>query len=134
MWFARAPPSPSDISIKMLPAVPVDEIGLKTGTDPSRIYLHSKNEKTLVLSTASKLFHGACSRPLELIAHQYCLVRVGRDNDLSVHSTRSERRKSRTIPGFMKRQLCNFCDIILSFLSLSKISTYFLDSQRLRQR
>jgi len=81
----------------MLLAVPVDEIGLKTGTDLRRIYHHSKNERTLVLSAVSKLFHGACSGPLELIAHQYCLVRVGHDNDLSVRSTRSERRKSQTI-------------------------------------
>lgn len=83
--------------LRMLPAVLVDEIGLKTGTDLRRIYLHSKNERTLVLSAVSKLFHGACSGPLELIAHQYCLVRVGHGDDLSVRSTRSERRKSQTI-------------------------------------
>lgn len=81
--------------LRTLPAVPVDEIGLKTGTDLRRIYLHSKNERTLVLSAVSKLFHGACSGPLELIAHQYCLVRVGHDDDdLSVHSTRSERSQT----------------------------------------
>lgn len=81
--------SPSDISIKMLPADPVDEIGLKTASDPGHIYHHSKNERTLVLPAASKLFHGACSGPLELIAHQYCLVRVGDGDNLSIRSTRT---------------------------------------------
>lgn len=64
-----------DISRAMI----FDKIDWRKEVTPNHIYLHLRKEWTLVLRM-STLLHDASYGPLELIAHQYCLVRVANDD------------------------------------------------------
>lgn len=103
---------------------PVDEIGLKTGTDPAHIYHHSKNERTLVLPAASKLLHGACSGPLELIAHQYCSPSSGTRWQSIYSFDKNLVEKESSYSGFITRQHCKSCKLISSSWKFDKFVWY----------
>lgn len=66
-------------SVHVSRAMIFDKIDSRKEVTPNHIYLHLRKEWTLVLRV-STLLHDASYGPLELIAHQYCLVRVANDD------------------------------------------------------